>query len=153
MEPVCLPMQLTIRRAEARDAAGIARLCAELGYAAEAAEVKDRLGALVHLKTDFVAVAEGDNGLLIGWIQGHLSHALESGYRAEITGLVVSGSSRRSGVGKKLVAAVEEWARRERAPAIVVRSNVVRAESHAFYPALGYTETKQQRVYRKQLVF
>jgi hypothetical protein len=32
-----------------------------------------------------------------------------------------------------------------------VRSNALRQEAHAFYPALGYALAKTQRVYRKAL--
>jgi len=32
-----------------------------------------------------------------------------------------------------------------------VRSNLVRAEAHHFYPALGYEPAKSQRVYAKML--
>lgn len=50
-----------------------------------------------------------------------------------------------------LVAAAERWAKSIRAPAIVVRSNVQRTGSHAFYPALNFSATKTQNVYRKSL--
>lgn len=96
-------------------------------------------------------VAEVADGRLVGWIQGHLSHTLESGFRAEIVGLIVENANRRGGIGRKLVAAVESWARGRHAPIMVVRSNIIRTESHAFYPALGYVEVKTQRVYRKRL--
>ena len=35
------------------------------------------------------------------------------------------------------------------AEAVVVRSNTKRVESHIFYPALGFTVSKTQSVYRK----
>jgi hypothetical protein len=37
------------------------------------------------------------------------------------------------------------------APVLVVRSNTTRRESHVFYPALGFSVSKTQRVYRKLL--
>jgi predicted N-acetyltransferase YhbS len=141
---------VNIRRASVGDAQQIATLCEELGYAATAAVLAERLQAFAKASTDFIAVAE-NGGEISGWIQAHSCHVLESGFRAEIVGLIVSNSARRQGIGRQLVAAAEEWARQIGAPAIVVRSNVARAESHAFYPALGYAETKTQRVYRKTL--
>jgi GNAT superfamily N-acetyltransferase len=76
---------------------------------------------------------------------------LESGFRVEINGLIVSPEARRRGVGRALVSRAEEWALQVGAEAIVVRSNVQRIESHAFYPALGYDVSKTQTVYRKRL--
>ena len=66
-------------------------------------------------------------------------------------GLIVSERMRRQGAGRLLVEAAERWARELGATAIVVRSNVNREESHAFYPALGYAKSKTQNVYRKAI--
>ena len=69
----------------------------------------------------------------------------------EITGLVVSPSARRLGVGRALVAASEAWASRLGFSSIRVRSNVSRAESHPFYRRIGFSLTKTQHVYQKSL--
>ena len=98
-----------------------------------------------------VLVGVGDSDAVIGWLQVHAAHVIESGFRVEIAGLIVSPDARRCGVGRALVRRAEEWACKLGAEAIVVRSNVQRIESHAFYPALGYEMTKMQQVYRKKL--
>ena len=77
--------------------------------------------------------------------------ALESGRRAEIVGLVVAGAGRRRGVGRALVQAAEAWAAKGGIERLIVRSNITRAESHAFYPALGFSRGKTQAVYQKAL--
>jgi GNAT superfamily N-acetyltransferase len=89
---------------------------------------------------------------VIGWLQAHAATIVESGSRVEITGLIVATEHRRGGVGRELVRHAEQWACSVSAQAVVVRSNLQRAESHAFYPALGYTHTKSQHVYRKKLL-
>ena len=76
---------------------------------------------------------------------------LESGERAEIVGLIVTSSARRSGTGLALVKAAEKWAVEQGMPSISVRSNVARVESHPFYERLGYVRTKTQHAYAKQL--
>ena len=76
---------------------------------------------------------------------------IESGRRVEITGLVVSKAFRRSGVGRRLVAAAERWAGRQKVEFVCVRSNVRRRASHRFYRKLGYEAIKVQKVYRKRL--
>jgi len=143
--------QVAIRAAADRDANGIAQLSCTLGYAATPEVVRQRLSAAFGSENDLVLVALNDAGVAIGWIQAHASHVLESGFRVEIAGLIVSPDARRCGVGRALVSRAEEWARKLGVEAIVVRSNVQRIESHAFYPALGYLITKTQTVYRKKL--
>ena len=143
--------QAAIRPAAESDAASIAQLSCTLGYAATPEVVRKRLSAMLGSENDLVLVAVNDAGVAIGWIQAHASHVLESGFRVEIAGLIVSPDARRCGVGRALVSRAEEWARKLGAEAIVVRSNVQRVESHAFYPALGYDVSKTQTVYRKRL--
>ncbi len=141
----------SIRRATKDDAEAISDLSATLGYTAAPDVMRHRLGTILASEEYLVTVAAAPAGAVLGWLQAHAAHIVESGFRVEITGLIVSPKARRSGVGRALVAAAEEWARARGAETIVVRSNVQRVESHAFYPALGFTATKTQKVYRKSL--
>jgi predicted N-acetyltransferase YhbS len=143
--------QVAVRAAAESDASSVAQLSCTLGYAATPEVVRRRLSAILGSENDLVLVAVNDAGVVIGWIQAHASHVLESGFRVEIAGLIVSPDARRCGVGRALVSRAEEWAQHLGAEAIVVRSNVQRVESHAFYRALGYLITKTQTVYRKKL--
>jgi GNAT superfamily N-acetyltransferase len=141
----------SIRPAVEHDAESIARLAGTLGYSTTKETMRERLGAILRLHTELMIVAVDASGQVMGWLQAHASHVIESGFRVEIVGLIVAPESRRAGVGKLLVEHAERWAKSLGAPAIVVRSNVQRVESHAFYPALGYAATKTQNVYRKTL--
>lgn len=143
---------IRVRRAREADAPQLARLSGELGYPVEAAEMRRRL-AVLEARTDHaVFVAERERpGEMLGWIHVGISILLESGESAEILGLVVDPSGRRSGTGRKLAAAAEAWGRALGLVRIVVRSNAVREESHRFYPAIGYSLAKTQRVYVKTL--
>ncbi len=95
-------------------------------------------------------VAQSESGKVCGWVQANSFEALESGSRVEIVGLVLAQAMHRRGIGRKLVEYVEAWADRIGAQ-VVLRSNVNRVKSHAFYKALGYVESKTQHVYRKQI--
>jgi GNAT superfamily N-acetyltransferase len=140
-----------IRAARSADAAEIAALSVELGYPATAQEISSRLSALLALADRFVAVAVGPDSALVGWVAAERRLLLESGERAELVGLVVASAARRTGIGAALVAAAERWAARQGLGSMVVRSNVVRAESHPFYESLGYTRKKTQHTYEKRL--
>ena len=155
MTPATSPRQeqasATIRAAVESDAESIAQLSSTLGYAATVEVIGGRLRALLGSENDLMIVGVASSDTVVAWLQAHASHVIESGFRVEITGLIVSPEVRRCGVGRALVGRAEEWARKLGAEAIVVRSNVQRVESHAFYPALGYLITKTQTVYRKKL--
>lgn len=140
-----------IRQATEGDAEKIATLVEELGYSSSPEAIFERLKRLLSRTDYLITVAQLETGEICGWIQAHHSEALESGARVEILGLIVAQSVRRRGAGRLLVASVESWAKHLGVPAVVVRSNVKRDESHTFYQALGYRPTKMQNVYRKPI--
>ena len=140
-----------IRSATLADAAEIARLSAQLGQAAEASVFTERLRRIAALPTHAILVHEGKSGRLAGFIGVEQRLLIESGDRVEIVALVVDAGARRDGTGRRLVMAAEDWARARGIDRVLVRSNIARAEAHAFYPALGYARSKTQHVYLKQL--
>jgi GNAT superfamily N-acetyltransferase len=139
-----------IRPATLEDAEEIARLVGQLGYPAEANEIRSRLDLLLGRPTHFIAVAaqETDRHLL-GWIAAEERDLLIAASQVEITGLVVDEAARGEGVGRLLVSAVERWAATRGLGQVGVRSNTMRAESHPFYESLGYARKKSQHVYQK----
>jgi len=141
---------MTIRVAVISDAAEIAQLTTQLGYVADAETVARRLVKLGRQRDHVVLVAVLEEKV-VGWLQAHASDTLESGYRVEIVGLIISEFCRRRGIGSVLVQHAEKWACDLGAEAVIVRSNIKRVESHAFYPALGYSSSKTQTVYRRHL--
>jgi GNAT superfamily N-acetyltransferase len=142
---------ISIRRASPADAFIIAQLATTLGYHADDKTIAGRLAMLADSRSDLILVATDASRNVIGWLQAHAAQILESGFRVEITGLVIAPEQRRRGAGRALVVEAEQWAKTIGAGAVVVRSNFQRIESHAFYPALGYAATKTQNVYRKTL--
>ena len=140
-----------IRPATLADAGRLAALSSELGYPVTADEIAGRLGELLARDGDIVLVAEHEPGQVAGWVHGSEQWLLESGRRCELLGLVVDARVRGRGLGRRLVTAVEEWARSRGLEQMAVRSNVTRAESHPFYERLGYARVKTQHAYRKRL--
>ena len=140
-----------IRPARISDAEEIARLSIQLGYPASVEEITSRLETLLASAHHFVAVAVGQGPRLSGWAVVERRLHLESGETAELAGLVVDATARRSGVGAALVSAAEGWAVEQALAFIRVRSNIARHESHPFYTNLGYTLKKTQHTYEKPL--
>ena len=141
-------MQLRFMRRE--DAPDVARLCGELGYPSTTAEVLARFEQLEASPRDSVVVAADDDAV-VGWVHVHEHHTLESDPVAEIGGLVVDSRYRSQGVGGRLMLRAEEWAIERRCSRIRLRSNVARAEAHAFYERLGYRRLKTQFAFAKTL--
>lgn len=142
--------ELIIRKARSEDAARIAELSGTLGYPVTADAMAERLGRMLPLETHTVFVAEA-SGNIVGWTHGAEQELLEMGFRCEILGLVVAEGQRGLGTGRRLVEAIEQWARARGLAQIFVRSNVIRPESHPFYERIGYERYKTQHAYRKQL--
>ena len=140
---------MIIRRASVDDAPAIASLAGELGYPAEPARMRARLG-LLHPEDDalFVGVA---GVAVIGWAHVAVVRVVVSEPYAELRGLVVAAALRSRGVGARLLRAAEEWVRDRDLPRIRVRSNVIRERTHAFYERHGYTTTKSQKAFDKEL--
>ena len=141
---------MTIRGAQPGDAAELARLSIQLGYALTVDEMSERLAVLLPNERHYTAVAVSGSRLL-GRLHVEHSSSIEEGERAELKGLVVDADARRGGVGRKLVEVAESWARSRGLRFLIVRSNVVREIAHPFYVALGYSREKTQHYYRKAL--
>ncbi len=128
----------------------VAQLTSELGYQVSVQDTKAWLEELIHSPLNCALVAvSGSN--ICGWIVAQKSLYLESGYKAEITGLVVGEKYRRNGVAESLVKGVEQWASEQGLVRVDVRSNSARKESHIFYPSVGFEHSKTSHVYTKFL--
>jgi GNAT superfamily N-acetyltransferase len=141
----------TIRPVTVADAAAVAELSEQLGYPVAVAAVAARLARLADREDQVVFAALDEHGRVAGWIHGAAQDLVEAERRCEILGLVVDQRQRRAGLGRRLVVEVESWAAERGLGEMSVRSNLARAESHAFYQALGYRRVKTQQVYRKRI--
>jgi len=132
--------KLAIRPAVAADAPRIAELLTELGYPADATEVSERLAYWLPDQASRVLLAER-GGRITGCISLHAIPYLEhTGRWLRIESLVVDAGQRRGGTGRALIDAAERLAREWGCVLIEVTSLRSRADAHAFYLELGFTD-------------
>jgi len=143
---------VVIRPARFADAGALAHLLTELGYPQDAEEARTQLGLWVGDPRGTVLVAELD-GAPAGVIAAHvLPHFGRAGSFVRVLALAVDSKSRRAGVGRRLLAAVEEWAAGLGCRDIELTSRRTRADAHAFYVALGFEDVSgRSALFRRSL--
>jgi aminoglycoside 6'-N-acetyltransferase I len=151
-----------VRPAQASDLDQLARLFQALWPKSSAEEHAKELQLILGGKADLVLtmpltifVAEGNDGVLFGFVEVDLrSHAdgcnpsQPVGY---IEGWFVAEDHRHCGVGRKLLAKAEDWARSHRCVEMAsdaIIDNVLSQRAHA---ALGYEVVDRCVHYRKRL--
>ncbi|WP_286154918.1 GNAT family N-acetyltransferase [Bacillus sp. FJAT-27264] len=148
MDSSTLAPVLQIRKCGMEDLEKITALLRELGYPTTVNVMKERLEGMENNPLQCTLVAELDNEVvgMIGLRQvSSFSKQQES--ITEITALIVSEEIRGNGLGKRLVAAGEEWARHKGCCKLFLRSGnrVERAPAHAFYKHIGFEKTAGYR--------
>ncbi|MBS1818297.1 MAG: GNAT family N-acetyltransferase [Acidobacteria bacterium] len=150
MDPTTSVDRVVIRSVEPSDADAVARLSGELGYPVAVERMAQRLASIAAMPDHAVFVAE-TAGEVLGWIHVSAVAHLQSEPRAEIGGLVITGTARGQRIGARLVARAEAWAREHGFASILVRSQIARDDAHRFYLREGYERTKTSAVFTKTL--
>ena len=115
----------------------MASLLAQLGYPTVAEELPSRMAA-IEGEGGVTFVARDESEQIVGLASGARVATLHAdGHVAYITALVTAEEARGHGVGRALVAAVENWAREHGCTRLSVTSAEHRADAHAFYPRCG----------------
>jgi len=140
---------VTVREAREDDATAVAELLGELGYPTSAAQAAERIEKIAADPSTSLLVAEADSELA-GFGALHVQNLVERDEPGcEVAGLVVGERFRRSGIGDRLMQALEDEARRRGGTVMVLNTAHRRADAHAFYEALGYEHTGRR--YAKDL--
>ena len=143
--------RLTVRGVRLEDAAAVAELSCQLGYQTTETDVARRLAAMLPLEGDHAVLVATAEGEVVGWGESEICRHVQSEPYALLTGLVVRDGIRSLGVGRRLCAAIEEWARGRGITTVRVTSRSTRERAHAFYLREGYSEIKTSKVFEKAL--
>lgn len=137
----------SITEAEALE---ILSLSEQLGYENNFEMLLGRLKEIIPLKDHAIFVAKAE-GKIVGWLHCLICLRVESPLFVEITGLVVDENVRGQQIGKKLIETSKAWSQNQGISIIRIRCNVLRTESHKFYEALGFSSSKEQKVFEMSL--
>ena len=147
--------RVTVRRVSVEDAAAVAALSGQLGYAASADEMRARIETLFGCgESQVVLVAciqDGDATKLVGWIDFAITYHLQTPPFVLIGGLVVQDGLRGLGIGSRLCEEAEAWTRALGISVLRVTSGSTRSDAHRFYLRDGYTEVKTSKIFEKRL--
>jgi GNAT superfamily N-acetyltransferase len=111
-----------------------------LGYPNTRTFIEAQIRMLVRRNDNRILVAEHKKKV-VGVLALHFIPQLAlPGEFARITYLCVSSKHNRSGIGRKLIKAVEALAKKRRCDRIEVHCNVRRTTAHRFYSRMQYEE-------------
>lgn len=144
-------MDILIREAVLDDAQAIRKLNIEsLGYDYPLDLTHEKLKSALSDPSIRVFVAEL-NDRIVGYVHAQDYDVLYSDHCKDVLGLAVDPHCQRLGVGRKLMMAVEIWAKETGADCVRLVSGAKRLNAHQFYQACGYECGKQQLNFKKYL--
>jgi GNAT superfamily N-acetyltransferase len=129
--------EVQIRRIEGDRFSAVANLLTELGYPATVEQVRQRLA--IHHPPETIVLVAAIRERLVGLASFHrivLIHM--DGFLGRVTSLVVTERERGRGIGRRLLAAVEEYAWSNGCLRIEITSGDHRPDTHRFYERVGY---------------
>ena len=130
-----------MREATAEDAPALADLLGQLGYPTDARSLPERLTAYRDAGEGRVLVAVHD-GRVVGFAALDFARPIQRAERiGHLSAFAVASDARRQGVGRILLAAVEDAAREAGCRHVHCTSAEHRAGAHLFYPAAGWPLT------------
>lgn len=133
--------KISIRQAISSDVEEIAGLLGQLGFPSTETEVEARLKLTESSPSDVIIVATaGDR--MVAFLSLHVIPYFTTGdLVGRVSTLVVKEASRNQGIGRQMMAAAEDQARKMGCKAIEITSADYRKGAHVFYARIGYTRT------------
>jgi aminoglycoside 6'-N-acetyltransferase I len=145
---------MIVRPARAADRSEHARMRAALWPDADPAELAAELDALLADPDQVAFVAEQEDGQLFGFAEACVrpfANGVDEAPCAFLEGWWVDVDMRRSGAGRALVAAIEDWARGRGFAELGSDALLDNTVSHQAHRALGFEERERVVYFRKRI--
>lgn len=134
-----MSQELKIQRMEQRDLVQIQRLYEELLEGGISIEVLESQFAAVSNREDYRLFVAKCDGHVWGSAIGIVCQALDAPFLV-IENVVVDAAYRNQGIGRKMFAALDEFANEKGCGYAILVSSGFREGAHRFYETMGYTE-------------
>lgn len=142
-------MDFTVRPARLDDAAAICAINrTSLGYDYPLERTRQTLEEVLARGEDCVLVAERE-GAVLGYIHGQPYRTLYHAPVANVLALSVAQDAQGFGVGRALLARLEDWARAAGFSGVRLSSGMERAGAHVFYERCGYRHVKSHKTFQR----
>ena len=133
---------LIVRGAQSEDVDALANLMTELGYPTSSEQMRRRFEGISADPSYATLVAERE-GKVLGMVGLRVERLYESdGNFARIMTLVIGSEHRGWGVGRALISAAEDWARRRGARDVLLAAHKRRTDAHRFYLSMWATSSR-----------
>ena len=144
-------MDFQIRQCEIGDAEAVCELNAkEMGYDYTKDKTEEKLKQLLKSNKDKIFVAVVEN-IVVGYVHANDYDVIYAPHMKNIMGIAVSSDYKKKGIGRALLSAVEDWAKKDGADGVRLVSGAARTGAHEFYRNCGYGGDKQQVNFKKKL--
>ena len=125
------------------DAKKIYELCRiSLGYDFTEAQVEANIRKLIGSQENLLMVAVGEDDEVVGFIHASNHDPVYAPPMKDIMALAICDEFRHMGIGRRLLAAVEDWARQTGAHGIRVNSGIEQKSAVVFYKSCGFEYIK-----------
>jgi len=138
--------QITIRNIFIEDSQAISELVSQLGTSIDKDSVAGQIESIISNPDHFAFVAELNNKV-VGYIHYFIALRLTTKPFIEICGLVVDRKERRKGIAKLLINKIDTNS--NDIEKIRVRCNTKREDAHKFYYSLGFSLSKEQKIFER----
>ena len=140
------------REINTADAPEVAEICkSALGYDINVESVKRQIAKLTNDKKQHIIIGYEDENTskIIGFVHAQMYESFYSDLGLNILGLAVNPNFQGSGIGRKLMNKLEDYAVDNNISFIRLNSAMKREEAHKFYEHIGYACDKVQKRFIK----
>ena len=140
------------REINTADAPEVAEICkSALGYDINVESVKRQIAKLTNDKKQHIIIGYEDQHTrkIIGFVHAQMYESFYSDLGLNILGLAVNPNFQGSGIGRKLMNKLEDYAVDNNISFIRLNSAMKREEAHKFYEHIGYACDKVQKRFIK----
>ena len=140
------------RKINTADAPEVAEICkSALGYDINVESVKRQIAKLTNDKKQHIIIGYEDQHTrkIIGFVHAQMYESFYSDLGLNILGLAVNPNFQGSGIGRKLMNKLEDYAVDNNISFIRLNSAMKREEAHKFYEHIGYACDKVQKRFIK----